>query len=65
MGRGQEEVAAELAQWGLVRVHQQLLLRAHPSLDMRSMSQELTQHHSRYSIFKMADDESKMNTLLE
>ena len=32
MGRGQEEVAAELAQWVLVRVHQQLLLRAHPLL---------------------------------
>ena len=54
------------ARW---RIHRTLLYSRHDGaqkrLDMRSMSWAFTRHHSHHSIFKMADDESKMNTSLE
>ena len=39
--------------------------RAQKWLDIHSMSQVFSRHRCRYSIFKMVDDKSKMNTSLE
>ena len=39
--------------------------RAQKWLDIRSKSHTFTRHHSRHSIFQMADEESKTSTSLE
>ena len=62
--QGKQRKQADAFLWGVLACLPHIIRdRALKRLDVRSMSQAFTR--SRYSIVKMADDESKMNTSLE